>query len=274
MDKFMENLTDLPKYFWVLMGGLVSLTAYILIEKFKNRLSIFSSKITFSPIGTSYDDKIFGQITVKHQDREIKHLNFITITIKNISNSDFEDLVMKVWVDKSSQILAEKGNYADNLSSIFLTNEYSQLHNNLNERAEKFRAENPDAEFPEYLMNQYDVFAKNREYNIPVLNRGSSFYINLLVENFDGKVPICQYSLLHKGVKVITEVDEKTKNDELGKGMLIWGYIILTIYSIFLLRQDSFNFRDVLIFVIFSFIYLWLGLGIHYLIKYIKSIFR
>lgn len=275
MDAFIKFIGDIDsKVWWAFLGGGISLTAYLVLEKFKNRISYFESTISFNSLGTSLDDNLFGNIKVSHNSREIKHLNLISINIKNASNTDFEKLRVICWVDNRSQILAWKGNFDDTLIAV----KYDELHaareNELNEKLLEFFEEHGTSDLPRDLDADFYYISRNKEVLLPVFNRGSSVTLNFLVENFDGNVPTIQCPVQHKSVMVIPAVSREAKNDRLGRGMIVCGYIILFFAIFWLFTRESIQNENLILFSIISVLWLWLGLLAFQIKNYLMSIFR
>lgn len=274
MDAFIKFIEDISKLWWAILGGGVSLTAYLVLEKFKNRISYFESSIHFNALGTSLNDNQFGNIKVSHNGREIKHLNLITINIKNASNTDFEKLHIVCWVDNRSQILTWKGNFDDTLIAV----KYDELHaakeKDVTERVGKFFSEHGTSDLPSDLDADFYYFSRNKELVLPVFNRGSSVTLTFLVENFDGNVPTIQCPVQHKSVVVIPAVSREAKNDRLGRGMIVCGYIILFFAILWIFTRDSIQIDNLVLFSIISVLWLWLGLLAFQVKNYLMSIFR
>lgn len=274
MNAFIEFFDEISKFWWAIFGGAISLTAYFVLEKFKNRMSYFESVLNYNSVGTSLSDNLFGDIKVTHNGNEIKHLNFITINIRNSSNTDFEDLHIVCWVDNRSQILAWSGNFDDSKIAIKLDEDHIEKDIDFNLRLNDFLREHGSSDLPHDLASDLYYFSRNRTLVLPVFNRGSSITLNFLVENFDGNLPVIQFPVQHKSVKVIPAENRESKNNKLGIAMLKYGYAILVIGIIWLFLQDSVDQTDLIIFSILSVFYLWLGLLFHYTKNYIQSIFK
>lgn len=274
MDKIIIFFTEISKVWWAILGGAISLTAYFILEKFKNRMSYFESILTYNSLGTSLSDQLFGDITIHHNSVEIKHLNYITVNIKNSSNTDFEDLHLISWVDNRSQILGWTGNYDDTKIMVNLEENYSTKLNQFNNRFNQFVRDNPDVEISNDLQMELDHYTKNKYFFLPVFNRGSSITLSFLVENFDGNIPMIQFPIQHKSVKVIPAINKDEKNNELGLAMFKYGYFVLSIYLCWFFFQENLDKNNLIIFAIISFSYLWIGLLIYKIKNYIHSILK
>jgi hypothetical protein len=203
------------KFLVQVITGIVSLMAGILIEKFKNRTSCLKYNISFQPLATSSETAYWGKIQVYHNQRLTQHLNFITLEIENTSNTDHQNLHLLVTCDDRSQFLAQSGFYNDNKNiSIQLEQEYYVNYNDINERFyqdEQTATLNPHHVRSEELTNDIKWVVSNKRFNLPVLNRRSKVTINLLTENFDGKIPVITPGIVHKSVRLVPGVDFETE---------------------------------------------------------------
>ncbi|MGN8056353.1 hypothetical protein ACTJKN_08770 [Pedobacter sp. 22163] len=270
-NTFLENMA---KLWWLFAAGCLSLIAYITLERFKTRISIFTSTILFNSVGTSLKDNVFGDIKVTHNDRNINHLNFIEIIIANPSNSDFENVNLLIWVDHRSQILGWTANYQDSGIAFNLEKEFIARSNSFDADLKAFRDEHPSEDLSQYLMQELMFTQANKTFNLPVFNRKTSIKLNLLVENFDGNIPKVSFDILHKSIKVIPAQDDAKTNSKTGLAMIIYGYVLLTIFCIYIFNKQEFTNLDKILLTILAFLHLWVGLLIYKVIGYVKSILR
>lgn len=271
METLFKFLSDISKLGWAFVGGGISLCCYFILEKFKNRQSSFIYSINYSSVGTTLVDNVFGEIVVNHNGREIKHLNFVTLQIENDSNTDFENVKLTCWVDGRSQFLGWSGHYDDTRIHIKLNEDFLNRTDIFFEKYSQLSQEEKDSGIMGAELRHY---FSNKEFMLPVFNRGSSITMQFLVENFEGKVPLLQCPISHRSVRMIEAEDQDLINKRLGKNMFIYGYIILAFAIAILFISGSYTTRRLIVFSIISVMYVWLGLLIHYFITYIKSIFK
>lgn len=274
MDAFLKFFEDISKLWWAILGGGVSVTAYLILEKFKTRMSFFESAVSFNSVGTSLNDNVFGVIKVTHNGNEIRHLNFITINIKNTSNTDFEKLHIVCWVDNRSQILAWTGNFDDTMIAVKYDESHALKEDDFLKRLDSFFVENGTSDLPRDLAADLYYFSRNKEVVLPVFNRGSSVTLNFLVENFDGNIPTIKFPVQHKSVVVIPAINKEAKNNRLGLGMIIYGYVILFFAILWLFTRETIQNDNLIFFTIISVLYLWVGLLAFQIKNYIVSIFK
>ena len=215
----------LPPTISLIVTGLLSVAIGIYLEKFRTRVSLIKYFIQYQPLATSSQNDYWGDIEVYHNKRKTNHLNFVTITIENDSNADFENLTMNVWVDTGSQILSHNGYYDDSKAIILLEQAYYNYFNEVSQKIQMddaLRAQNANHETPQQLLNEVTLIMGTKTFFLPVLNRRTNIVFNFLVENFNGLVPVVSINISHKSLKLYKRQD---KNTELGL-TVIYSYII------------------------------------------------
>jgi len=236
----------IPPTISLILTSTFSVLVGIYLERFKNKLITLKYNISFSPLGTSINDNYWGNIQVTHNERPVNYLNFVTINIFNDNNNDIpKELFLDIWVNQQAQILGFNSNYIEtgnaiNLEANYL-DRYNTALNNLVE-ANKIRATNPNYMLSQTLNQEIAWVQSNKKFHLPIFNRNSSAKINLLVESFDGKMPIVSISILQTSVKLIKQVDsdvEKKKKDLLINIMQISINVIGIYLLLVYLVQDS-----------------------------------
>jgi hypothetical protein len=237
-----------PAIISLIITGLASVVIGIYFEKFRNKIIFLKYKVFFQPLATTSKTDYWGEISVYYEKRIINHLNFVTITLKNDSNNDLENIDVDTWVDNQSQFLAVRGNYDQTGNSILLESGYFNYYKDVLDRnlqdveAEK---DNPDHVTPPQLMNEIQAVMGNKKFHLPVFNRKTSITLNLLIENFQGRKPEVSVSVLHKSVKLILETDKEIERKQTTKwtviiGMIIYAIGLLVIYKYFPISKQAY----------------------------------
>lgn len=273
MDELFNNITKLG---WAVIASVITLIAYIILEKFKSRRSLFSYTKTFNPIGTSINDNFYGNIKIVYNDTSIvQHLNLVSLKITNISNRDFENVTLKCWVDVNSNILSANAFHDQYLTQIELEkNHIENRKRKISEIDDYNENKNPDEPEPKYISDNYNFILKNITWNIPVWNRGDSATFNCLIENTLGETPLLMHPIEKRSVKLIEGKTSHEINADRGKGALLYGYVIYIITVVFILFQSSVSKNDFIILGIIGGLYLWVGLFLYQIIGYVKSFFN
>lgn len=271
-----DALDNISKLGWALIASLGSLLIYIILEKFKNRWSLFTYTRTFNSVGTSINDSFYGNIKVLYNDtRVVKHLNFVSLTILNASNTDFESVIIKCWVDTNSQILSFDAFHNRYRTYIRMDEKFITEREKKSGEIDEFEKNKIEgAPTPQEITNNYNFILKNVVWNVPVWNRKDAVTFNFLIENFNGDIPLLMHPIEKKSVRLIEAENSENKNNRLGKWMLINGYILYITAVIVILSLSQIEKSDIITFIIFGGIYVWIGLFLYKIAEYIKSFFR
>jgi hypothetical protein len=226
-----DQLTLSP---WIIpiITAILGFVSAFTIERYKNRLIVLRFRKNLFQLATSTQHKLWGNIEVSYNNRKTNHLSLITYEIRNDSKIDLENVNVDFWVDDNSQILAYQSNYLETGNSISLESQYTAL---LQKVIDAYNA-NPQINTSEYLSNSQYVFT-NKKFILPVYNRGTSTKFQLLVENFQGRIPEITISILHKGCLLVSEEEEalktQKKNKELGVTWLIFFGVCVTLMYLY-----------------------------------------
>ncbi len=230
-----------------LIAGAFGLFTGLYLEKFRNRTLLLTHTISFQSLGTEIRHEFWGEIAVSHNRRNIKHLSFVTVTVKNTTAADIQGPIdLDVWVDNRSQFLGNDGHHDTGNNIPMEQNfekQYIQLLNDLAEDTRLFER-NPNHVTPTELSKRLNFLQTNRKMRLVTFNRKSHITINFLIENFDGVTPKVYLSILQKGVKLIPEADkvkaEKTKKIATGAiTLLLYISGLIWAFSHYAAKQDA-----------------------------------
>lgn len=256
--------------------GIISLIIGILLEKFKNRLSLLKYSTSFQSIATSSQVGHWGAIEVYHNGRLTKHLNFVTIKIENASNSDLQDVNVDISCDNQSQFLAHSAFYNEGNKPILLEQNHYNYFLAVSQRNHDDLAQaenNPQHETPKQLADEILWVTTNKKFYLPVLNRKTEITINLLTENYEAYTPTIGVVILHKSVKLLKESDADADTNKIiawtaGLALTIIGYGLYYVFN-----QYSSSKEPVIITIILLLFSSAIGLGIVMLFRFIKRLF-
>ncbi|OOQ57393.1 hypothetical protein BC343_14940 [Mucilaginibacter pedocola] len=247
----------------------------MVIERFKNRTLNLTYTTTYQTLGSEIKSDYWGNINVSHNGRDLKHLSFVTLIIKNTTRSDAQvPLNLDVWVDNSNQFLGHDGHYEAGNAIRHEDNFEKEFNKTLKELDEDLKLREFEGHVtPDDLNRRIRYFLLNRKLSLPVLNRKSSVTINFLIENFEGKTPKLNFSILQKGVKLIPEADE-AKIEQVKKNAV--GLLCLALYAIGLIwvykqyhdKHDAITWT-----VIVGSASYFMAYGFYYLFIWLKKIF-
>ncbi len=167
--------------------GIITLIVGVIIkhfwDKYINRITKLKYSIWHNYIGSSIEDVKFGSVKLLYNENELKNLYSSNVIIKNDTGKDLSDLELNISCDNQSLILVSHGKNTNSLKEFEFTETYANI----------IEQNNPD--------NSAFVYT-NRDYKIPVINRGDTIEITLLTTNFQNQCPHLFASTEHKGVKL------------------------------------------------------------------------
>jgi hypothetical protein len=271
INEYLEKL--IPPTIALIITALISVVIGIYLEKFKARLVLLKYRLFFNALGTTIQNEFWGNIEVLYMGRHTNHLSFITVEMSNDSNRDLENVNIDVWVDQDSQFLGHNGFYDEGGNSILLEQGYYTYFTQVNQRYQedlKLREADPEHVTPTQLANEINWVLTNKKFHLPIFNRHTSIKINLLTENFKGVTPQLRVSVLHRSVKLVTQKDKAEEDKRLGINMIIWGLLAFIIGTWIVQKQYSGATTPIVIVGILGVLYLFFGLLVYRLIKFIK----
>jgi len=271
--EFLKTL--IPTTISLIVTGLASLIIGVYLEKFKNRTSILTRKITSQPIAYSSKDEYWGHINVYYNEYEAKNLNFFTIEIYNSSSKDLVDVIIDLKVDDDSMILANNGYLELSNLPLLLTNDYYQYYVDVSNRnqEEETRIKKGEIELKDpALANELKYVTTLKKYIVPVFNRQTKATFNVLVENFKGIYPTVTADIIQQSMKLVdyeneAQKEKRTLHFSIGIGLVIFAIAI----AVLLYKYD--NSRAAIIWTtVFATTSTVLGLAIYQIGRYIKRL--
>jgi hypothetical protein len=175
------------QYVSLIAGGLGGIFTAWLTQRVLNRRGIFSYSVTHNRVGITTEDPIFGSVAVTLNGNTITNLYLSTIEMKNESLNDYENVVLRTYTNDTK-----------------LMTEQTQLLEspNILEWSEKYRKQLhvEDGNVP--TENQWNIYNGQREYAIPILNRGQAIKITYLNSAHSSSMPSIWLSIALKGVRL------------------------------------------------------------------------
>jgi len=204
-------------------GAIGMLVCAHLIRRFRERMVTLRWSARHQSIAVSTHDATFGKIEVLYNNNPVQNLSMCFLEIENESTRDLTDLTFSASYSDGTQFLvsmaALRGATALLFSSPFahaLTTWRSLM----------------DPQKSQTL----DYISKNREYHIPVLNRGAKVDFAALVMTKTGIQPTVQVICVHRGVRVRQKPPQLVmfgvnQNHAVGVGFVI-GIIVIGLLQI------------------------------------------
>jgi hypothetical protein len=156
--------------------------------RWRQRLVTLSWTSDAARIGVAGENPEFGKVEVLYNGNAVKNLQFATITVRNESNSDLEELLLVLSSTDGTQILYSTGQLTGSSHYLVINQTF------IDTWTARTKAKAP--------TDQLSYFWTHRDYDIPVLNRGGHLTFWLFVTREDFGDPVFDVSCDHPGVQV------------------------------------------------------------------------
>ena len=173
------------KYALMVLSGLVGILITWITQRILNKRGVFSYFVTHNTVGTSTTDPVFGKIDVTWNGNQVQHLFLSSIELKNESLRDYENILIKVCTGDTS-LLSESTNIVGTPEIL--------------EKSERYRNQLDVAPGQTATDYQVNLYFQQREYVIPVFNRGQIVRMSYLNDASSDAEPNVWLSATVKGV--------------------------------------------------------------------------
>lgn len=189
------EILDLLKneYLSIVFGGLGGVSAAFFTQKILNKRGTFSYFVNHNRVGSSSQDTLFGNVSVTWNNNPVDHLFLSTIDLKNESLNDYENVVIQTYTN-DTKLLTEATQIIGTPAALLWTEAYKR----------KVQLE----QGKEPTENQLNIYRGQREYLIPVFNRGQQVRITYLNAANSNETPSIWLSAILKGVKVKFQIPQ------------------------------------------------------------------
>lgn len=175
------------EYISIIAGGIGGVITAWLTQRVLNKRGVFTYLVNHTRIGVSTEDAIFGSVAVSWNGNSIPNLFLSTIEMKNESMNDYENVVVRAYTS-DTRLLTEQTQLLDTPNILEWSDKYKkQLH------------VEPELKPTD---SQWNIYNGQREYIIPILNRGQSIKLTYLNSAKGADTPTLWLSVAQKGVKL------------------------------------------------------------------------
>ncbi|MDD2658934.1 MAG: hypothetical protein PHY54_04525 [Methylococcales bacterium] len=175
------------EYISIIAGGLGGIITAWLTQRVLNKRGVFTYFVNHTRVGVSAEDPIFGSVAVSWNGNPIPNLYLSTLEMKNESMNDYENVAVYAYTN-DTKLLTEQTQLLDTP--------------NILEWSEKYRKQLHVEAGQEPSENQWKTYNGQREYIIPILNRGQSIKLTYLNSAKGIDAPTIWLSVAQKGVKL------------------------------------------------------------------------
>ncbi|MBO6585450.1 MAG: hypothetical protein JJ953_05050 [Gracilimonas sp.] len=183
------DLIELLKseYISIIFGGIAGILTAWVTQRVLHKRGVFRYFVEHNRIGMSANDNIFGNVQIIWNETNLQDLYLSTIELRNDSLNDYEDVIVHTFSDNTN-LLTERTGISNSPSILEFTDRYKQL------------LHVPDGQ--QITDNQRNIYFGQREYLVPILNRGETVSLTYLNTPKSAEVPAIWLSCEKKGVKV------------------------------------------------------------------------
>lgn len=175
------------QYVSVIAGAIGGVVTAWLTHRVLHKRGTFSYHVDHSRVGITTDDAVFGKVEASWNGNKIQNLYISNVELANESMNDYENVVVQVYTS-DTQLLSESTQVANGPNILEWTGKYK-------ERISVAQNTEPTAA-------QRGIYFGQREYAIPVFNRGETVRLTYLNSATTAKTPTIWVAVAIKGVKL------------------------------------------------------------------------
>lgn len=169
----------------LIVGSLLT----ILITHLRNKSSVFGYTVVWNRIGISADDDVFGPVRVYWKEHQVRNIFVYTVEVENFSTSDYENIDLHFYTGNDTIILNERTAFVGEPRIVYWSPDFQT------------RLQVPEGQKPTEL--QFNIYNHNREYRVPVMNRGQKLNFTFLcTKPNDDSDPGIFLSTISKGIRL------------------------------------------------------------------------
>ena len=174
-----------------LVASIFGAVLALLVQRLRNKRGLFTYFVWHDPVGLSTEDSVFGTVRVTSNDNPVGNLYLSRVELRNESLNDYEGIVFRVLANNTA-LLSESTQIVGTTHFLMWTEEFSR----------KLSVAHGDVATP----YQLELVRRQREFQIPTMNRGQRIQLRFLNDAVPGKMPWLGLELLHKGVRLESRV--------------------------------------------------------------------
>ena len=158
----------------------------LLTQRILNKRGLFTFYVYHYRVGVSADDAIFGSVRATWNNLAVDYLYSSSVELRNESLKDYENVKVKVYTN-DTVLLTERTEIVGTSRIVEWTTSFAE------------RVSVPPGGEP--TEDQFGLYAREREYLIPAMNRGQKVRFTYLNTTSEPEQPTIWLDILHKGVK-------------------------------------------------------------------------
>lgn len=206
-------------------------------QQILNKRAVFSYNVNHNRVGVSTDDAIFGSVRVTLNGKELPNLYLSTIEIRNESSNDYENVDIRAYTNDT--LLLSERTQIDETSYIL-------------ELSDKYKKDLQLADGQEISQAQRDLYNRQREFNVPAINRGQIIKLTFLNSATVNTDPSICVDIQKKGIKLVFRPPLITIHGEYQTHAAVVGVIIGFLIGAILIANDTVLWLSVCIAMIYG----------------------
>ncbi len=206
-------------------------------QQILNKRAVFSYNVNHNRVGVSTDDSIFGSVRVTLNGNEVPNLYLSTIEIRNESSNDYENVDIRAYTNDT--LLLSEQTQIDETSYIL-------------EWSNKYKKDLHLADGQEISQTQRDLYNRQREFNVPAINRGQIIKLTFLNSATVNTDPSIWVDIQKKGIKLVFRRPLNIIHGESQPHAAVIGVIIGFLIGAILIANDTVLWQAVCIAMIYG----------------------
>ena len=185
----LERLLDpVPAVLWASAGWVVAQ----FWRRYRARMVVLRWQANHQHLAVSAQDALFGTIEVLYNGNQVHNLFFSTIDLQNQSNTDLANIDLNIVFQDGTTIYMAHGAVQGSANTLPFADPFaSEL-----DRFIKLPASDPNR------PSIGAALTRRRDFRVPILNRGASLRIAMLVQALPGRQPFVNLACDARGVRL------------------------------------------------------------------------
>ena len=171
----------------LIAGAVGGLFMSVVSKAWLNKRGTFTYTVNHQRIGFSSNNSTFGNVTVSWNGTQLPNLFISTIEMKNESLNDYENIIINACT-ADTNLLTEQTQLGGTPNILKWSDNFQELMH--------------ISEGQSHSPTQMEIYSGQREYLIPVLNRGQSVRLSFLNSAKSTATPSIWLSVLQKGIRL------------------------------------------------------------------------
>jgi hypothetical protein len=167
-------------------------------RRYRARTVVLTWQAHHEALAVSTQDARFGTIQVLYNGEQVDNLFFTRISVQNQSNTDLTDLDVNIVFNDGTTIFIAHGGVEGSVNALAFAEPFASEV----DRFMKLPDDDPNRQAIASGLSQ------RRDFRVPVLNRGGSITIGMLVQTLPGEQPFVHLASDTRGLRLQFQVPQ------------------------------------------------------------------